>query len=115
MLQYVSNIIVPYTDNVRSLIGERKPVLVTMDNFKGQITSVNTLLEDHNIHVCLLPTNTTDVLQPMDVSVNKPAKDFLREKFQEWYSNQVMKQLEGRDIETSQLEPIDLTISRWES
>ena len=48
-----------------------------MDNFKDQITaSVLTLLEENNIHVCLLPPNTTDRLQPIDVSVNKPAKDF---------------------------------------
>ena len=112
MLQYVSNIIAPYVESVRSLIGDRKPALIIMDNFKGQVTpSVNALLEEHDIHVCLLPPNTTDVLQPMDISVNKPAKDFLRGKFQEWYSNQVMEQLEGQDIETSDIQPIDLRMT----
>ena len=42
------------------------PVLVIMDNFKGQITStVKELSESNNIHVCLLPPNTTDQFQPM--------------------------------------------------
>ena len=64
-----------------------EPALVIMDNFKGQVTpNINSLLEENNIHVVLLPANTTDRLQPMDISVNKPAKDFLRKKFQNWYS-----------------------------
>lgn len=60
------------------------------------------LLDAHNIHVCLLPANTTDHLQPMDISVNKPAKDFLKRQFDQWYSEQVLAQLEGED--TSDLE-----------
>ena len=112
MLQYISNIIAPYVENVRHLLGDRKPAIVIIDNFKAQITApVNALLEEHNIHVCLLPPNTTDLLQPMDISVNKPAKDFLKRKFQEWYSNQVMEQLEGQDIEMSEIQPIDLRMT----
>ena len=89
-----------------------KPALVIMDNFRGQVTpTITALLEDHDIHVCLLPPNTTDSLQPMDVSVNKPAKDFLRRKFQEWYSEQVMKQMEGMEIESCEIKPIDLSMS----
>ena len=42
------------------------------------------------------------------MSVNKPAKDFLRRKYEEWYTEQIIKQLEGKDLETSTLEPIDL-------
>lgn len=49
--------------------------LLIMDNFKGQLTaSVNALLEANNIHVCLLPANTTDLLQPLDIAVNKPVE-----------------------------------------
>ena len=59
----------------------------------------------------LATANTTDLLQPMDISVNKPEKDFLRRKFQRWYSEQVTKQLEGVEIETCELEPIDLSLS----
>jgi len=47
--------------------------------------------------------NTTDLLQPMDLSVNKPAKDFLKRHFEDWYSQQVTKQFEGRDIESTDL------------
>ncbi len=91
-------------------LGEAKPAVVIMDNFKGQITKpVQALLDENNIHVCLLPPNTTDRLQPMDVSVNKPAKDFLRRKFEEWFTEEIVKQLDGQDLDTSDLDPIDLS------
>ena len=66
MLVYVEHIIVPYVEKVREDVGADKTALVVMDNFKGQVTeSVTSLLEDHNIHICLLPANTTDLVQPM--------------------------------------------------
>ena len=50
-----------------------------MVNFKGQVTpAINELLEANNIQVCLLPPNMNDLLQPMDIAVNKPAKIFQR-------------------------------------
>ena len=80
-----------------------------MDNFKGQITStVSNLLEENNIHVCLLPANTTDRLQPIDLTVNKPAKDFLKSCFGDWYAEQIQRQLEESDIESTALQPINL-------
>ena len=39
--------------------------------------------------------------------MNKPTKDFLRRKFDDWYSIQISRQLED-DIETAQLVPLDL-------
>ncbi len=98
--------------STRQLIGDRKPALVIIDNFKGQVTAaVNALLEEHDIHVCLLPPNTTDRLQPLNISVNKAAKDFLKGKFQEWYSDRIMEQLDGQDIEASDIQPIDLRMT----
>ena len=82
MIQYVEKIIIPYIKSAIVVFGGDTPALVIMDNFKGQITStVAELLESNNIHVCLLPPNTTDQLQSMDLSVNKPAKDFLKRCF----------------------------------
>ena len=111
MLQYIEHIIVPYVEKVRETVGDDKAALTIIDNFKGQVTTTNTnLLEQNNIHVCLLPPNTTDLLQPMDISVNKPAKEYLK-RFEQWYSGEVTNQLEGRDLddlEAAELQPIDL-------
>ena len=109
IVQYVENIIVPYVEARRASFEDDTPALVIMDNFKGQITSaISELLEANNIHVVLLPPNTTDSLQPMDLSVNKPAKDFLKRQFEEWYSGEVMKQLDGKEDEATEVQPINL-------
>ena len=69
--------------------------LIIMDNFKGQTApSVTNLLEENNIHVCLLSPNTTNRLQPLDITINKPVKEFYRCKFQEWYVKEVSQQTE---------------------
>ncbi|MCG8622396.1 MAG: hypothetical protein MJE68_10430 [Proteobacteria bacterium] len=109
MIQYIERIIIPYISKVCESTGSNTPAIIIMDNFKVQVTAaVNSLLEANSIHVCLLPPNTTDRLQPLDISVNKPAKDFLKRKFEDWYSNEIMKQLEGREIESAKLQPINL-------
>ena len=74
MLQYIKVIIIPKAETIWG----KTSAFVIMDNFKGQITPcVNAILEENSIHVCLLPANTTDLLQPTDLSVNKPVEDFL--------------------------------------
>jgi len=42
--------------------------------------------------IVFIPANCTDHLQPLDLTVNKPAKDFLRGKFEEWYAKQIHEQ-----------------------
>lgn len=71
---------------------------------------MNNFLEDNNIHTCLLPANTTDRLQPLDVAVNKPAKDFLKKKFELWLSEKLAEQLNGMDIDEVEFVPTDLSL-----
>lgn len=112
MIQYVQNIILPNVEATRqNLDNEDAAALVIMDNFRGQVTGkLNSLLEENHIHVCLLPANTTDQLQPMDISVNKPAKDILRQKFQEWYSKKVLEQVGEESDLNSDINPIDMSM-----
>lgn len=52
------------------------------------------------------------MLQPLDIAVNKPAKDFLKRKFEQWYSEEVTKQMEGvSDIESAVLRPVDFSMA----
>uniref|UniRef100_A0A1X7V7A2 DDE-1 domain-containing protein n=1 Tax=Amphimedon queenslandica TaxID=400682 RepID=A0A1X7V7A2_AMPQE len=44
-------------------------------------------------------------MQPMDISVNKSAKAFLKNKFEAWYASEVIKQFHGKEVQD--LEEID--------
>ena len=99
MIQYVNNIFVPYVEKIRYLFDEDKPAVVIMDNFKEQITEAMTeSLERHRIYTCLIPAHATDCLQPMDISVNKPVKSFLKKQFEMWYLDQVLNNWKVRTL-----------------
>ena len=109
-LQYLSKIILPFIEQKRKELGlsASHPALVLFDHFKGQTTEeCLKVLERNHIHHVLIPENCTDRLQPLDVAVNKPVKDFMKAKFQKWYAEQVAKQL--KDGEGTQ--PVDMRLS----
>ena len=88
MLRYIDKVIVPYVNKVRETLQlEDQAALAIFDCFRGQLTkSVTDALEEHNIQLVIVPAGCTDHLQPLDLSVNKSAKSFLRSQFQRWYS-----------------------------
>ena len=109
MLEYIHGVIIPYVDSVRERlgVGKEQAALASHDHFKGQLTqAVTDLLEENNIQSVLVPATFTDRLQPMDLSVNKCAKNFLRSEFQNWYAEQLAAQ------EEDELVPVDLSSSR---
>ena len=66
-----------------SLSKDAKALLI-FDVFKGQTTpAVNDLLKDNNCIVQHVPNNHTNLFQPLDISVNKSAKSFVSDKYQE--------------------------------
>ena len=82
--------------------------LVIFDEFNGQTTNaVFSLLQENNICYVIVLPNCTDRLQPLDVSANKPAKEFLRSKFQAWYADKIASQLEEARV----IEPVNLKLS----
>ena len=51
------------------------------------------------IVVVYVPNILTNEFQPLHLSVNGPAKQFLSGKFQEWYAHEVAKQIEaGKNV-----------------
>lgn len=78
--------------------GRDHPALVIFDVFKGQCTEeVLKMLKDNHIERVVVPANCMDKLQPLDLSVKKPTTEFLRRRFQEWFSTQIAAQLEASD------------------
>lgn len=96
MKWYIKKIIVPFITQKRKALhlDDTQPALAIFDCFRGQTTpNVLSLLEEHNIVIVTVPANCTDKLQPLDVSMNKPVKDEMKKRFQEWYAEEVRKQL----------------------
>ena len=60
----------------------------------------------NNIDIVLVPANCTDRLQPLDISVNKAAKNFMRDQFQRWYAEQIQQQ-----VHDNVKNPVDLRLS----
>lgn len=96
VIDYLNKIIFPYLKKKRESLKLRSDAkaLLIFDVFKGQTTSaVNDLLKNNNIVFIHVPNNHTNLFQPLDISVNKSAKAFIAEKYQDWYAMKVQEQL----------------------
>ena len=118
MMAYLSKILLPYVVSTRRDLNlpSTHPCLVIFDQFKAQTTQrCLKALEDNNILFAEVPANCTDRLQPLDLSVNKPIKSYMKRLFQLWYAEEVKKQLKGNstaakviDLKLSILKPLGL-------
>ena len=86
----------PFIRKKREAMGleETHPCLAIFDVFRGQQPPpfLGLLDKNHTNHISV-PANCTDKLQPLDLSVNKPLKDEMKQHFQSWYAEEVQKQL----------------------
>ena len=116
--EYIEKIILPYVIQKRKDLNldDSHSALVIFDVFKGQCTNdVLKLLEDNNIQFIIVPSNCTDRLQPLDLTVNKSVKTFMRSNFQQWYGNAIYEQLqqgitENVDLRLGVMKPLS---ARW--
>ena len=110
IINYNESVIVPYMTQKRRQLGLdlKHTRLVILDEFKGQTTSrVLNLLQSNDLMYVIVPPNCTDWLQPLDVSVNQAAKQFLQSKFENWYADSIACCPENiyKDIE-----PVDMKL-----
>ena len=89
-LRVVTNII-PYVKKVRKEKGiPNQLALVIFDACSGHQSEVlNKVLEENQIRIVKVPSGCTDELQPLDLSMNKSCKCYLRSKFITWYVSEV--------------------------
>ena len=92
--RFTEKILLPYVNQIRQ--EKHLPdqlALLIMD--KDKTNALLTMLEGMRIVVVFVPPNTTDRLQPLDLSANKAVKDFLRQWLHHWYPEQVKQQLQS--------------------
>ena len=96
-IRFIKNIILPYIRSVRVESSvPNQAALVIYDAFRGHMgEQVQSLQEDNKIFYVTVLNNCTDILQPLDLSVNKPFKDNLRKGFSMSYAEEVTRQMEN--------------------
>ena len=116
MKHYVEKIIMSYehTKEEKSWSFHQVILLCFFDSCKAQCTtSLLQTLDNNKINILLILSNCTHRLQPLDISLNKAANEFLRAKFQQSYAQEVCFQFQGGkraliDLWISVLKPLRL-------
>lgn len=68
-------------------LGRRKSLLV-YDAFEAHVTdTVKAAFKRENTDLAVIPGGLTSILQPLDVSLNKPFKDGVRKRWMEWMAD----------------------------
>ena len=120
-VELFQKVIFPYLKNVK--LSKKYPKeqmsLIIIDTFKGQENDiVLNLCKKHFCQVAIVPHNLTNKFQQLDITVNKPAKSFISNKYNEWFAEQVAKQLQKgippADIQVSlNLGELKVMHARW--
>ena len=96
-LKLIDEIILPYLMRERERLNRpTQKALVILDVFRGQMTDkVLDHFKENSIATVFVPANITDQLQPLDLTVNGYDKKYCKKKFNEWYMEQITKQLDS--------------------
>ena len=108
MLDWIKNVLRPFTD--------RNPSLLVMDSYRAHLTDkVKKELRKANCDLAIIPGGCTSVLQPLDVSINRPYKAWMRREFTAYLDTEVQRvedaEDDGERIQTASKEEV----LRWVS
>ena len=106
-IKLINEIITLYVLSQSKELGKPKEAaLVIMDVFRGQIIDdVISLLRNNNIHYILVPNNMIQLFQPLDLTVTKHCKSYLKRLFSEWYAQQIENLFSlGKKVEEIKIE-----------
>lgn len=63
----------------------KKPALLVFDQFRAHLTEeTKKLVQEARTQLAVIPGGLTSQLQPLDVSINKPFKNLMREEWSKW-------------------------------
>ena len=102
-LKFFDEIMLPHIQKERAKLRCRnEKALLIFDVFRSQTTDkIFKVLKDNHILVTKVPANMTHLFQPLDLTVNRAAKDYTKQKFSDWFtvrSTQVWKMARNKMI-----------------
>ena len=117
MVEYVDMVLAPYMAEQQQILGLSSDAvgLCIFDVFAAhRCDCFLEKLDACGIKHVFVPAGCTGSLQPLDVSINEPFKQHLKEIFSNWYAEQVKNSLEKDDLvenvkvdlKTSTIKPI---------
>ena len=121
VIEHLEKIVFPFVVKKRGelKLPENQKAILIFDVFKAQKPErVQEVITENDCVCVFVPANMTNYFQPLDLTVNGRAKQFLKGKFEEWYAKEVKRQVDNGvevysiDVNTkmSVLKPID---ARW--
>ena len=113
VIKHLQGILIPYVNEERKKIGDADQyALLIWAVLRGQKTeAVTSLLQEQKILNEYVPNNMTDYFQVLNLTVNKWVKDFMKQKFNEWFATQSRNELEsGKELENITIKFLLLTI-----
>ena len=82
--------------------GEKR--LLVWDSFRPHIKDrIKEMVRKRNAVMAVIPGSCTKILQPLDVSINKPFKGFFREMYDEWFRAGKFEYTRGGNIKPPSL------------
>ena len=87
-LDLIKEVLVPYVRKVRQKLSlpEDQLMLLIVDGHWNDTVVIE--MKRSNGKMCAIPNNRTNIFQPLDLSVNRSCKSFLRREARSWYSLQ---------------------------
>ncbi|CAG2190986.1 unnamed protein product [Mytilus edulis] len=116
MMQFVNKVIVPYVDEIRDSMplnnSTTQKAIAIFDVFKAHRGErLLNLLKDNDIVPLFVPAACTDRLQPLDLSVNREYKEQLKSHFHDWYSAEVIHQINEQEDSTGEIAPDNVVVN----
>ena len=88
-----------------ALLGKR--VMLVWDMFRAHITDeVKGEVARMKTDMCVIPGGLTSVLQPLDVCINKPFKDSMRQLWTDWMASDEVKTTKGGNLMKPDIEVV---------
>ena len=106
-LKFIDEIILPHFQKEQAKLRcENQKALLIFNVFRGQTTNkIFKVLRDNHILVTKVPANMTHLFQPLDLTVNKAAKDYTKQKFSDWFTSQINTALEnGQELDDIEID-----------